>query len=777
MSFGIGFGDVLKMADICAKIYKYGFSKANRAPSLYNEFGEHVRGLGTNLDDLQKIVGSINQNSITQNGRAVDSSYTDALVDILGDYGRILQDCEKFLKDRERFSWQNDFVNNIHWNFDIAGEVQRLKDRVAFMNIKLMTFLKTLDLRMANQLHIDLLRVHEDLVMRIAGVEDTILVALQKATDEIVSKIQNPAEAAPTPSLRTSLNVFDPPDSLKTLFLAQLQGSLFESVAGQFPLSRGLDAVVFHISTANTISSGDEYRLEKQWLAIAKALWIIARVKEGKEYKNACSLRPANGFERQMRQWGITVASYVQRLDIELLEIAKSKNVNSSSLDLDILIETFEQCPDMWFKIPETIDPTPSWELEYTENIMNASLQGSFRGFDQSLHLFKQTEIDLKLVITDTPRPGTPGSKTNTVIPVDVRRSRFVPLYAAVNSPSGAAGPLNITFQGDRLASGSSAFVFNRKSELLKFQHAITGYKVVQEAIGIGVVTFSSAKMMGGNKSEYSGRLQLWRDKKPQNTPSKNAGSSTSAGSSPSTVGSGDTILAPVAPISPSSSTIASSLPQDSIFSSNTRNRRDSTMTTGTAASRLSITVLGSRDRRGSNITMASAGTSVSTGTTARYRTSVVASNGTVGVVLEKPEPSLMVFLIQAESKSSAFGSVYASLAIEIDEATTIDQSACKCRKDPSSCMRVVIQRTTSSLKSFRQDATDLEHWNLAALGKDQRKNLGEQKERLAWVAIDFGTMADKNAFEKMFKNLRTMWEREKDDYANMLRVLRDQAV
>jgi len=146
-------------------------------------------------------------------------------------------------------------------------------------------------------------------------------------------------------------------------------------------------------------------------------------------------------------------------------------------------------------------------------------------------------------------------------------------------------------------------------------------------------------------------------------------------------------------------------------------------------------------------------------------------------VVLEKPEPSLLVCLIQTPSRKSASGAIYASLAIEIDEAITINQSACKCRKDPNSCMRIVIQRTSSSLKSFRQDATDLEDWNLAALGKDQRRSLGEQKERLAWVAIDFGTMTDKIAFEKMFNNLRIMWTREKVDYANLLRVLRDQAV
>jgi hypothetical protein len=64
-------------------------------------------------------------------------------------------------------------------------------------------------------------------------------------------------------------------------------------------------------------------------------------------------------------------------------------------------------------------------------------------------------------------------------INVDLGRSRFIPLYATTTSTNSA---LNVNFQGDRLAAGSTALSFKKRSDLFKFQHAITGYQVVFEA-------------------------------------------------------------------------------------------------------------------------------------------------------------------------------------------------------------------------------------------------------------------------------------------------------
>jgi hypothetical protein len=728
-----------------------------------------------------------------------------SLADIIGDYGKTLQDCNKFLGDKERFSWQGDFINNIHWNFSIASEVQTLKDRVTFLNIKLGTVLKTLDLQMVNQLQIDIFRIHEDLAVRIGGAEENIIQAVQAAGDGILDYLQsqNGNRAVP-PSSRPSSNTLTISPSLQGLFELEVQGTDFDTDTDRFPLLLGLDAIIYHIYTADTIAADSkEMKWERQWLAIAKALWILPRVKSGKEYKDTCSLPAPGSFERQINEMGITVTAYIRRLEMRIAEIVKSSAMNSIPPEDGTILQIFREAPEMWLPLKEDAGPTPTWELEYSENIMDASLRGPYPGFNQSLHLFKLTDVDLKLVITDSPKPSIDSrasniraQQTNNIINVDIRRSRFIPLYAASQTPMSSA--LNVKFQGDRLASGSSALVFNKPTELFKFQHAITGYQVVLESLNIGVTTYMAARMIGGTQTEYTGRLQLWRAKRAQNsaTKEKKNGSSAPTPASSNSGGSASTIQPVEVPGSPVSNSSLSSSPRsprdnrDSFFSlpspgpsarnstllsrmtpvqTNQGRRRDSTLTEDSR--------FGSVGRRDSTWTVNSAATSA-TATTAvslaasgtMYTTTVVSHDGTVGLILDPPRPSLLVLLLQ---KSTKKGVQYSTLAVDIDDNTVIDPSSCKCRKDPNSCLRVVIQRSGSggALTSIRQYAeTDLERWNLAAFGGAQRKVLekeqsGGAKERLSWVAVDFSGIEEKKVFEKGFDDVKLLLAKERAAY------------
>ncbi|KAH8703793.1 hypothetical protein BGW36DRAFT_355196 [Talaromyces proteolyticus] len=763
MSFGFGFGDLVRFIEIATTTYRYGFSKVNRAPSLYSEFGDNVKGLAANLKDLHKVIESLSQNGQPRDSSYTDSSYGVTLVDIIGDYGRTLQDCEKFLKDKECFKWKDGFITNIFWNFNIAGKVQGLKDRVTFLNIKLMTVLKTLDVRMANELHINIFRIHHDLAMRIDGAQDRIIETIQRSLAEITEQIRT-GTTSTTSNLRHYPSVLDIPTSLESLFEQKLQRSGFGSDPDQFPLVRGLDAVVYHMSAANTIEvDSKDSKMERQWLAIAKALWTIARVKAGQEYRDACSFRPSSNFEIQMRDWGITVASYVKGLEIELVETIRTSSIHYLELSPQALVQTFEANPEMWFEVEDTVEATPTWELSYSEKIMDASLRGPFPAYDQTIHIFRLTSVDLKLVITDSPRPGTVGEKTNTIIPVDMRRSRLIPLYATSKSTAGG-DTWNVSFQGDRLAPVISALGFNKRTELFKFQHVITGYQVVLESVGIEAITFNANKILGGKKSKYVGRLQLWRAKTPRNSLPKDSPTVT-GGLLSSTVSGTDQsrIMEPASPSSISSGSPSDSGPQ---FSSSGR-RRDSSQTAATtttsSASSIPVSIFGTSIHRKSTFTGSSSELFLSPNF---YTTSIVSNNGTVGVVLEKPEPSLLVLLLQRPSRSesgkASNPTPFSSLAIEIDENTTINSSSCECSKDPSSCKRVVLEKDGKALRSFRQDAASLEEWNLAELGKDRKKELVDDNERLLWVGIDFGTTSDKIGFEKMFNNLRILWGQRK---------------
>ena len=142
------------------------------ADVLYEEFGENISHLALNLGDLQKVIGFISKDSMPQ---SLGSEYFDSLWNIIGNYEATLQDCDNLLRDKAKFRWRGDFIHNIIWNVTVASDIQGLKDRLAYLNIKLLTMLKTLDLGMAQRLSINMTRIHRDLASRIDAARDEVI--------------------------------------------------------------------------------------------------------------------------------------------------------------------------------------------------------------------------------------------------------------------------------------------------------------------------------------------------------------------------------------------------------------------------------------------------------------------------------------------------------------------------------------------------------------------------------------------------------------------------
>ena len=78
----------------------------------------------------------------------------------------------------------------------------------------------------------------------------------------------------------------------------------------------------------------------------------------------------------------------------------------------------------------------------------------------------------------------------------------------------------------------------------------------------------------------------------------------------------------------------------------------------------------------------------------------------------------------------------------------------------------------------MRQDAgSDLDQWNLAAFGSAQRETLEKEKgekEKLAWVAIDFSGIEEKVAFVKAFESVRLLLKKERAAYNWTMQTLRN---
>jgi hypothetical protein len=274
---------------------------------LYNEFGENVKHLGLNLRDLQKIIECIGTNGMTQH---LDSVYFNSLCDIIGDYQRTLQDCDNLLRDRAKFRWRGDFIHNIIWNYTVASDIQGLKDRLAYLNIKILTMLKTLDLGMAQQLSINIFRIHRDLASRIDAARDDIIQQIATLRLEVQGVLTGSPNAMASSSTAQTGH-FDIPASLKDLFRKHIEAFDFDS--SQLPLVRGLDAAVYHIHAATKIPADTrESKRERKWLEIAKAFWIITELRCGQEYvpptcyissSLASELRSVQIPEAEHRSW------------------------------------------------------------------------------------------------------------------------------------------------------------------------------------------------------------------------------------------------------------------------------------------------------------------------------------------------------------------------------------------------------------------------------------------------------------------------------------------
>jgi hypothetical protein len=139
-------------------LFKLGFRKANNAsqsplPYLkrggaililadqkYREFGEDIRNLAINLSLLSQVIRRAEQqagsskraNLSTNPGFRANAASTQ----VLGNFKETLNDCQSLLSDETYFHKCDEFVSDISWYQQIDPEVQKLRERIAFHNIK-----------------------------------------------------------------------------------------------------------------------------------------------------------------------------------------------------------------------------------------------------------------------------------------------------------------------------------------------------------------------------------------------------------------------------------------------------------------------------------------------------------------------------------------------------------------------------------------------------------------------------------------------------------------
>lgn len=98
------------------------------------EFGADIRHFGNNLLKLGEVIGDVTKQVPASLSHTWDLK---SVLQICGDFRKTLKECERLLNDPGKFERGRDnFIYNIRWNLSVEPQVARLRDRVAFHNIK-----------------------------------------------------------------------------------------------------------------------------------------------------------------------------------------------------------------------------------------------------------------------------------------------------------------------------------------------------------------------------------------------------------------------------------------------------------------------------------------------------------------------------------------------------------------------------------------------------------------------------------------------------------------
>jgi hypothetical protein len=110
-----------------------------RQARLYIEFGVAIQNLAQNLDSIEKIIKNAKRQLRERrlHDFGPDPFDLSAFEQIVGNYAVTLDECNTLLDNNRKYRHDREgFVFNIVWNLDVDPTVVRLRDKIAFHNVK-----------------------------------------------------------------------------------------------------------------------------------------------------------------------------------------------------------------------------------------------------------------------------------------------------------------------------------------------------------------------------------------------------------------------------------------------------------------------------------------------------------------------------------------------------------------------------------------------------------------------------------------------------------------
>ncbi|EEH43786.2 uncharacterized protein PADG_00075 [Paracoccidioides brasiliensis Pb18] len=740
--------DILVLSQLAWKVYNFAFERKSRPSEItgtqYADFVNDVRSLATNLENVYRVASNAaSQVEVGTLGRPRDSTKIwdlRSLNEIVGDYHKTLRDCEKLIRDNYRYNNASSPRQGISWNVLVQPDVERLRNRISLHNLKILFVLKPFE--------IDLLfRIHQDLAGRMTSMHNDLRRLMGVMVPDFKEEMKH-QQTLQTFTIEIPSNF-----SLKFQQAAEINHPEFAS-GSQLPVADTANSFVFYFGrgtrnlNASRFDSIDRRTASvTAYVNLLKCIWLMEHLDK---YHNAegSGLSHWPSYLKGLNQ---ELSHECKRFSPECMDRIFAPDLSRARLDPSVF--------DIWPEIRRASNlPLGHLRKQPMKEIINVPLKSDTPSVVTSLKLLQilnGSPSQYRLIATaeEQLENGTVKPEER-VIEVNLESASLIPLYAMP------------TFNRDtndillRTPSEDTRFSFPSLKDLLRFQHAFTGFKPY---LFYSQMDVKVAYVVSNEKPVVEDAvLQLWIPKRlegyllnEEQIPAEESWLELreTLPTSPLSIPSNSAPSAPLSMFPGSPPSLFSSINH---FSAQSIDQRSlGSMSNCTPPSGSSPGSSGSRDydprRSYPSLTnypsrrMSTMGSVVSK--SSQNTVTVLNMGDTNGVLHQKPiRPALVIF-----SRSAIGSNELAITSIRIDEKTAVNTERCDCRKANSSCAITSIEQSKgkSCLEAQRFVAKEgVEDFDVGNLGFARRKEYPHAEFKgLKRVSISFRSSDERKSF------------------------------
>ncbi|KIX08130.1 uncharacterized protein Z518_02786 [Rhinocladiella mackenziei CBS 650.93] len=720
---GIQLGDIIQVSKAVWDLYYFGWAESQGAATQYAQFGIAFRGLAESLDSLVRVLESArSQVQSGINPQGLPRWNLSSLNEIIGDYQATINECRRLLVANRRYGQRVGPLRNIEWNILIQPEANALKERILLHNSKILIILKPLEIDLLNHI-----------ITRIDAVHGQVENVIGLLTSNVPQAIRQQ-------QISHTLHI---PPALEARFGQAAEPNVTNQChAANRSLPELTEAFLLHLRQS-TIDFQPRRSFQQQtapieeYINLLKCVWLMERIEQ--------HLTPSP--EENDSHW----PSFIKGLKTELSR--ECWRFNPSCPD-QILPPDLSSLSGIDFSIwakrePENIlPPIVQLPAAMMDELLNVSLETSKPTVVQNLRLLRGVDGKMSAIVSAIDLSGDEERRDGRTLDFYIQSASLIPLYAV----SFNQGPLGVILRTD---SCMAEFTFKRLDEMLRFQRALTGFKVYEEysqpEVSVEFITSDR------NTSRVdTAHIQLWISKELEGRASRTSESVVEPGplsrqnsalsdiASPISLYSGgdfgatndprlsDPLISRLAYLNVNNAQPARSPPssnstiRESVFSRSPRNQSIPDPRVSRATSISSTQTTSSISMTRDSVSGMSSAEINSSGTSSRVTT--VDHGSGRGYVHHKPTPPMLVLLLKSGNSqldSQLSPAPFTVVTVQLDEKTAPNFERCKCQSHPGHCKITALERSkgTEDLVANITEASDLNSWDLMSFRTPRREN------------------------------------------------------